>query len=82
MTVDIMENSKKISEEASELVNEIKEKQKNLDDLQSTCKHPDYSLKNVGPETGSLFDLNRICNLCHKKIGKADQEELKNWLKD
>ena len=73
-------HSDDISKKASDKIDKIKEHQKELDAIQSVCKHSEYTLENIGPKNGSLFDLVRICKICHKEIGKANPEELKKWL--
>lgn len=74
------DNSNDLSKDASEKLNQLKSVQKELEDIQSQCKHTNYSLKNVGPEKGLLFKLLRICDTCHKEMGQASAGELNNWL--
>jgi len=79
-----MENSNEessIFEEANQAIQKIKEATKNLEEIQKSCPHKEYSLRNLGPEEGKFFSLRRVCKDCSKDLGYATQSEIDSWAK-
>jgi hypothetical protein len=71
--------SQDISITTQKIVNEIKSLEKELESLQNSCSHSNYTIKNSpqGPENG--FSLRRICDVCQAVLGYPTQEETNKW---
>jgi hypothetical protein len=69
-----------ISKSTQKIVNEIKTLEKELEEIQNSCSHSNYSIKNSpqGPENG--FCLRRICDACQAVLGYPTQEEINKWM--
>ena len=57
---------------AGKIVREIIRLEKELEEIQSTCKHPEWKLEL------HKFSLVKVCTHCHKKIGYPNDQEMKN----
>ena len=71
---DKHEETKKAAEQ---LTNEIKEKAKQLEEIQNDCRHPGDSIriKDTGGGTGRS-EFRKVCDLCGKVVGYPTQDEL------
>ena len=68
-----------IHDASSDAIRRIREATKDLEDIQGSCNHKDYALKNLGPEEGKIFSLRRVCKECSKDLGFATQKEIDEW---
>lgn len=73
--------NQEISNNTKKIVEEIKSLEKELEEIQSTCLHNSYVVKNCpsGPEKS--FNLKRVCEVCHMEVGYPSQEEILHWSK-
>lgn len=69
-----------ISSTTQKIVNEIKALEKELEEIQSSCIHPKYSVKNCPIGSDKSFSLRRVCDLCNLEIGYPTQEEINKWM--
>lgn len=65
-------------EQAEKIKSSIKILEKELEQIQENCTHPEYELKNC-QTANSGFNLRRVCKNCIKEIGFPTQEEIKQW---
>jgi hypothetical protein len=59
---------------AKEIKQEIKGLQKDLEEIQNTCRHQSYSIKFSDEDQR----VRRVCDHCGKEIGFASEDELKD----
>lgn len=73
--------NQEISSNTKKIVEEIKSLEKELEEIQSSCLHNSYVIKNCpyGPEKS--FSLRRVCEVCQMEVGYPSQEEILNWSK-
>lgn len=66
---------------AEQLTSEIKEKEKQLENLQNDCRHPneEVSIKDVTAGSGRC-DYKKVCNICGKIVGYPSQGEIEEAL--
>ena len=57
---------------ADKIIREITRLEKELEEIQSTCKHPEWKLELY------KFSLVKVCTTCYKKIGHPNEQEMKN----
>lgn len=69
---DLIRNSVK------EIYTLLKEKNKELDEIQSNCIHPKLKLKDIHPS--NLSDIRKCCDVCEKILGYPSQDELDKWI--
>lgn len=69
-----------ISSTTQKIVNEIKALEKELEDIQSSCNHPKYSIKNCPSGSDNSFSLKRVCDVCQMDIGYPNSEETNKWM--
>ena len=62
------------------IVEEIKSLEKELEEIQSSCVHSNYSLKNCPHGGDKSFSLKRVCDLCQMEIGYPSPEEISKWV--
>ena len=72
------EHSEERVKQAQEIKDSIRSLEKELEDIQSSCQHKEYSIKNCQSETRG-FSLRRVCKKCSKEIGYPTQEETDSW---
>lgn len=72
-------SSPNISSTTNKIVNEIKSLEKELEEIQNSCYHPSYSIKNPPHSGEGSFYLRKICDDCQLVLGYPSQEEIKNW---
>ena len=76
----IQSQPQEISSTTQKIVNEIKALEKELEEIQSSCSHLKYSLKNCPTGMDKSFSLRRVCDVCHLDIGYPTQEEINKWV--
>ena len=69
-----------ISSTTQKIVNEIKALEKELEEIQCSCKHPKYSLKNCPTGSDNTFCLRKVCDDCQLEIGYPSPEEINKWV--
>ena len=69
-----MENSE-ISKKVEELLSNLTDNKKELDEIQSNCKHSEFTISDDPNETS--FSLRKVCKVCKKVIGYPSDSELK-----
>ena len=75
----LLGSSQDISSTTNKIVNEIKLLEKELEEIQKSCTHSSYTIKN-SPQSGEgTFYLRKICDSCQLVLGYPNQEEIKNW---
>lgn len=57
----------------------LKEKNKELNEIQSNCIHPKLILKDIHPS--NLCDIRKCCEVCGRVLGYPSQEELDKWIR-
>jgi len=69
-----------IKKQASDLEKSIKEKTKELEVVQNSCKHPEESikLKDINPSGAS--DIRKYCDSCGHVLGYPSKPEMDNWI--
>jgi hypothetical protein len=68
-----------ISSTAKKIVDEIKNLEKELVEIQESCSHPKYTVKNSQISGDSGFCLRKVCDECRAIIGYPSQEEINRW---
>ena len=61
-----------INQQAKELIKRILNSKKELQEIQSKCKHEEYSIEQ------HKFSLIRKCKNCYKKLGYASEQDKKD----
>jgi hypothetical protein len=74
------EKSREISRNTQRISNEIKSLERELLEIQNSCTHTGYLLKNCSTGPDHSFSLKRVCETCHLDIGYPSQEEINKWL--
>lgn len=74
------EKSREITSNARRISNEIKSLERELLEVQSSCLHPDYILKNCSAGPDHSFSLRKVCETCQLDIGYPGQDEINKWL--
>lgn len=72
-------SSQNISVTTQKIVSEIKSLEKELEEIQISCSHPTYSIKNSPQSAESNFCLRKICDDCQAVLGYPNQEEINKW---
>lgn len=72
--------SQDISRSTKKIVDEIKNLEKELEEIQSSCVHPKYSVKNCPQGLDNSFTLKRVCDECQLEMGYPTQEEVNKWM--
>ena len=72
-----MDNKDNIKKRKEELINNIKDSEKELQELRLKCKHEATAVKDVNPESGSS-SLRKVCIVCEQSIGFPTNQELKD----
>ena len=57
---------------ADKIIREITRLEKELHEIQSNCKHPEWKIELY------KFSLIKVCTHCYKKIGHPTEQERKN----
>lgn len=70
---DIHSSTKRIKQE-------IKNLEKELQEIQDSCQHQNYSLKNCPQGQDRGFNLKRVCDICSLDMGYPTQEEINKWV--
>lgn len=70
-----------ISKTTQKIVEEIKSLEKELLEIQESCSHLSYSIKNSQSTGDSGFCLRKICNECQAVVGYPSTEEISQWTK-
>ena len=70
-----------ISSTTKKIVNEIKSLEKELMEIQESCSHPSYTIKNSQSTGDSGFCLRKICDECQAVVGYPSPEEINQWTK-
>lgn len=71
--------SQDISGTTKKIVNEIKTLEKELEAIQNSCQHLNYSVKNSPNSNDGSFCLRKICDDCQSILGYPSQEEINKW---
>lgn len=71
--------SSDISGTAKKIVGEIKSLEKELEEIQNSCPHESYSIKNSPQTIESSFCLRKICDECQAVLGYPSPEEVNKW---
>lgn len=71
-------DSNEIRNRCTDITNQIKSLRKDLDEIRSECKHLEYEVKNCS-ESGTKFELKKICLVCLKEIGYPSENEINDW---
>jgi len=74
------EQEEVIKKQATELENSIKEKTKELEVVQNSCKHPEESVKIRDINPGGASDIRKYCDLCGHVLGYPNKQEMDNWI--
>lgn len=74
------EKEEVIKKQATELEKSIKEKVKELQEVQSSCNHPEESIKIKDMNPGGASDIRRYCDLCGHLLGYPTKKELDDWI--
>lgn len=61
---------------AQKIIEEIKSLEKELSELQESCSHPKYTIRNCQ----NSFSLKRICDVCQSDLGYPTQQETDKWM--
>lgn len=61
---------------AQKIIEEIKSLEKELSELQESCLHPKYTIRNCQ----NSFSLKRICDVCQSDLGYPTQQETDKWM--
>ena len=61
---------------AQKIIEEIKSLEKELSELQESCLHPKYTIRNCQ----NSFSLKRICDVCQSDLGYPTQQEKDKWM--
>jgi hypothetical protein len=61
---------------AQKIIEEIKSLEKELSELQESCLHPKYTIRNCQ----NSFSLKRICDVCQSDLGYPTQQEMDKWM--
>lgn len=69
-----------ISFESQKIIKEIKSLEKELEEIQNSCHHSKYSIKNTQTGSDKPFCLKRICDFCQADVGYPTQEEFNKWI--
>jgi hypothetical protein len=69
-----------ISSTTQKIVNEIKSLERELEEIQNSCQHQKYSIKNCPSGSDKSFSLKRVCDSCQMDIGYPTQEEINKWM--
>ena len=72
--------SQDISKSTKKIVQEIKNLEKELEEIQNSCVHSKYSIKNCPHGPDNSFSLRRVCDDCQLEIGYPTQEEMNKWM--
>ena len=72
--------NQEISITTQKIVKEIKSLEKELEEIQNSCSHLKYSIKNSPMGADNSFSLKRICDCCQLDIGYPTQEEINKWM--
>jgi len=72
-------NNDDIKIKSQQIVEEIKNGEKQLEEIQNSCRHPheEIYVKDIKPEAGSC-QYRKVCGVCGKAVGYPSQEEIKN----
>lgn len=69
-----------VSSATQKIVNEIKTLEKELEEIQSSCIHSKYSLKNCPHGADKAFSLKKVCDSCQMEIGYPNPDEITKWV--
>lgn len=69
-----------ISSTTQKIVNEIKALERELEEIQNSCQHQKYSIKNCPSGSDKSFSLKRVCDSCRMDMGYPTQEEINKWM--
>tara|TARA_R110000782_G_scaffold112022_1_gene201934 strand:- start:396 stop:608 length:213 start_codon:yes stop_codon:yes gene_type:complete len=58
-----------------EIIKEVKELNRELDMIRTSCGHKSCIIKTIG-----INDTVKICDVCKDKVGYPTPDELKKWL--
>jgi hypothetical protein len=61
---------------AQKIIEEIKSLERELSELQESCLHPKYTIRNCQ----NSFSLKRICDVCQSDLGYPTQQETDKWM--
>jgi hypothetical protein len=71
-------NNDDIKKKSEEIEKTIKDSKKELEELQGSCNHEEYSVKQVVKEEGSIRTaVQKVCDFCGKHLGYPSPSELK-----
>jgi len=69
-----------VSNTTQRIVEEIKSLEKELEEIQNSCTHSKYSLKNCPHGADKAFSLKKVCDICQMEIGYPSPEEISQWV--
>lgn len=69
-----------VSNTTQRIVEEIKSLEKELEEIQNSCIHSKYSLKNCPHGADKAFSLKKVCDICQMEIGYPSPDEISQWV--
>lgn len=74
------EQKEVIKKQATELEKSIKEKTKELQEVQNSCKHPTESVRIKDMNPSGASDIRKYCDLCGHVMGYPNKQEMDDWI--
>ena len=65
---------------AQKIIEEIKTLEKDLIEIQESCAHSKYTVKNCQDSSTRGFCLKRVCDSCQADLGYPTQQETDKWM--